>query len=385
MITQEAKDAVLTERLNAIHEGDEVKNVFVPFGTLGAEMIAKLPSVDGSILVMSDAGLLVAMLRRLKSEGRDRSNVQFVCHTEALQDLGQSLGVRTTLVRYNSLQDWIRKADMGLKFDIVVGNPPYSKGMHMKFLDLAFEALSQGGRLVFVHPSTNFISLKALNQSHTKTAIKVKKHIRRLTLINGNPTFNAKFFVPCSITELDKGYDNLGKIAVTTADGVDHLFDSLDDVNQFGNLHELFSLLKKVRGVRTMWDVALDPIKAKYCVSFTSIRGNVSKDQTNMVADDFWTVVGDHVKVETDQMFPDFAFWFKTKIEGENFIKYLKTNFVRRLLSLFKINQHLNTGELAIIPWMDFTGEWSDEKLAKHFKLSVAEVAFINKMPKYHG
>lgn len=160
MITQEAKDLVLAERLIAMHEGDEVKSVYVPFRTLGAEMIAKLPSMDGSILVLSDAGLLVAVIRRLKVEGRDHSNVQFVCHTEALQELGRVLGVKTILISYNQINEWIAKANMGMKFDIVVGNPPYqgvdgsSDKLWKPFVTMMSDALVEGGLLAFVTPSS---------------------------------------------------------------------------------------------------------------------------------------------------------------------------------------------------------------------------------------
>jgi dTDP-glucose pyrophosphorylase len=42
-------------------------------------------------------------------------------------------------------------------------------------------------------------------------------------------------------------------------------------------------------------------------------------------------------------------------------------------------------GELEIIPWLDFTQEWTDEKLYKEFNLTEEEIKFIEKhIPKYY-
>jgi hypothetical protein len=37
----------------------------------------------------------------------------------------------------------------------------------------------------------------------------------------------------------------------------------------------------------------------------------------------------------------------------------------------------MDSGELKAVPYMDFSQEWTDEKLYKYFKLSKEEVQFI--------
>lgn len=156
----DAKNRVLTERLTALYEVDEVKPVFTPFLTLGKEMIDRLPSVSGSILVLSDAGLLVAVLRRLKAEGRNFTKVQFIAHTEQVHTFVQGLGVASRLIGYNKLQDWFKEAEMGLKFDIVVGNPPYqgadgsSDKLWKPITVGCFSSLSDGGYLALITPAS---------------------------------------------------------------------------------------------------------------------------------------------------------------------------------------------------------------------------------------
>ena len=156
---RKAHDHLLNEMLVKAYDGDTLKEVYVPFEILGAEMISKLPSVDGSILVISDAGLLVAILRRLKAEGRSFDRVTFLCHTQALQKLGQDLRVKTILIEYNALSEWLKGEDMGMKFDIVVGNPPYSEKakasdkLWAKFTLKALELMTPSGQLGFITPS----------------------------------------------------------------------------------------------------------------------------------------------------------------------------------------------------------------------------------------
>jgi hypothetical protein len=142
--------------LDALHANDSVKPVYAPFETLGADMVSRLPSVQGEILVISDAGLLVAVLQRLRRERLTFSKVRFLCHTEALQNFGSQLGVHTTLVCYNDLHAWFKEARM--EFDIVLQNPPYRYGMdksfYTKFIALGFNLLKEGGVMCAVTPHT---------------------------------------------------------------------------------------------------------------------------------------------------------------------------------------------------------------------------------------
>jgi hypothetical protein len=40
---------------------------------------------------------------------------------------------------------------------------------------------------------------------------------------------------------------------------------------------------------------------------------------------------------------------------------------------------------MSLIPWLDFSREWTDEDLIKEFELTKEEVDFINKhIPKYY-
>jgi hypothetical protein len=51
-------------------------------------------------------------------------------------------------------------------------------------------------------------------------------------------------------------------------------------------------------------------------------------------------------------------------------------------LALSKTNTTLFNGELKSIPWLDFTQEWTDEKLYSRFNITEEEQSFIKEIIK---
>ncbi len=80
------------------------------------------------------------------------------------------------------------------------------------------------------------------------------------------------------------------------------------------------------------------------------------------------------------------TFAFNTEQEMQNFIQYLQTDFARFCLTFFKNSQNLHRGELEIVPWLDFTEEWDDEKLFDKFDVSQELQDYIREfLPDFHG
>lgn len=165
-------ESIQTE-LDAVHAHDQVKPVCVPFYTLGTEIVSKLPPTNGTVLVISDLGLLVAVLRKYKSE-----QVTFVAHTPEQEAFSQNLAVKTWQVGYNDPIKHLEKLCMGLKFDIIVGNPPYQDPsqpagkLWARFILAVVPYLSDRGSLAFVTP---VMWLTASLPSANKLREKLKK------------------------------------------------------------------------------------------------------------------------------------------------------------------------------------------------------------------
>ena len=73
---------------------------------------------------------------------------------------------------------------------------------------------------------------------------------------------------------------------------------------------------------------------------------------------------------------------YKTIIESQNLEAYLKTKFVRFLISLRKNTQDLTKSRFSFVPQLDMSVKWTDEKLYKRYALSKQEIDFIEIMIK---
>jgi len=68
---------------------------------------------------------------------------------------------------------------------------------------------------------------------------------------------------------------------------------------------------------------------------------------------------------------------FDTEQMALRYADYLRTRFVRFLVSLRKATQHANRGVYAFVPDVPLTHDWTDEKLYKRYEFTKEEVAFI--------
>jgi len=166
----------LKARISEAIKSDTTKNVVVPFDTLGKEMIKNMNRagrrslLEGNILVVSDIGLLVAVLSFLDENERSSKHVKFIAHTKEVFDFANQLGVHSKLVPYDKLNLFF-KCDKGynyvtatgiiMKFDVVIGNPPYNPPSSAasgeiiwdKFVIHCWTILSENGYISFVTPS----------------------------------------------------------------------------------------------------------------------------------------------------------------------------------------------------------------------------------------
>ena len=68
---------------------------------------------------------------------------------------------------------------------------------------------------------------------------------------------------------------------------------------------------------------------------------------------------------------------YKTEEEARNLLTYMKTRLFRFLMSLFMYSHGITRDTFAYVPILDMTKTWTDEKLAKRYKLNAEEVAFV--------
>jgi len=78
------------------------------------------------------------------------------------------------------------------------------------------------------------------------------------------------------------------------------------------------------------------------------------------------------------------AGYFETELEASRFAKYLRTRFVRFLVSLRKHTQHATSGVYAFVPDISVDQEWTDPILYKRYGLNEAEISFIESRVAEH-
>ncbi len=71
---------------------------------------------------------------------------------------------------------------------------------------------------------------------------------------------------------------------------------------------------------------------------------------------------------------------FDSKAKAKVFASYLRTQFVRFLISLQKYTQHLYSERFSFVPDLPMNQTWTDEKLYKKYGLTKEEVAFVESM-----
>ncbi len=74
--------------------------------------------------------------------------------------------------------------------------------------------------------------------------------------------------------------------------------------------------------------------------------------------------------------------YFKSQVEAENAITYLKTRFFRYLVSIKKRTQDNPRDVFQFVPLQDFSKAWTDSELYKKYSLSRADIEYIESMIK---
>jgi hypothetical protein len=284
-----------------------------------------------------------------------------------------------------------------MKFDVVFSNPPYNRGIDIKILN---EMLDITDELVAVHPSTWLLDLKNNTKSYIQFKQKISNTTSSLELFNGNSVFDIQLFLPCLITHINKNHE--GKIGVNFFNEY-YTVENIDDVTIHGKMWNdlvkpfYIKINEYLISHTNIWNYNIKTINYdKHHCQLAAIRGtpNRSKGAVTMVLDDFYTMVmknsDDNKGIRQPNLDkpgnPTPTFEFNTEIERDNFINYLKTDFARFCLSLLKNNGHLSSGEMDLIPWMDFTEEWDDDKLFKKFNVSQELQDYIKDfLPDFHG
>lgn len=273
-----------------------------------------------------------------------------------------------------------------MKFDVVLGNPPFKSSLHLLFVQLALNITKSDGKVLFVHPANWLLTHKDECMLPAKNIRKkIYSTAKSFTVFNGNPVFKIKMTRPCVISLLDKEYSTEQVVVESRITKRKDIYPNLNAVNKFGNIKEYYSARDKILSITkkdNLWNHIED--EGIWRVPIPRATGSSLPDP-KMYENDFFTFITRDVK-PTKQLESSYNPGFSTKEMAENFIAYLKTNIARFALAINKSSLDLIRKQLKTIPWLDFSEQWTNEKLIKEFKLTDEECLFIETIiPVYYS
>ena len=261
-----------------------------------------------------------------------------------------------------------------MKFDICVGNPPYSKNFHLKIINTVINHLTEDGVASFIHPARWYEDpLAEIKKNSDKVKFKdIVSKIENVKMMD--PLSVYKHFKIISNGDLMISYmkkNNTHKVELYD-DTFKNGFDTILKYSLKHNLNNVIDencidgwrvLIKRVLAAKTE-NGRMDKYARIDCLK---VVPNISVFYNGKTKDGLdWTETfnsGDKKKEKGTPM--QKSIQFKSEEEANNFSTSCHTNFFMNCMYLFRFGID---APLAYLPWMeDYSHPWTDEDYCKFF------------------
>ena len=270
------------------------------------------------------------------------------------------------------------------KINISLGNPPYNQMIDMLFLQKSYKI---SDRVLYVHPSTWLLDEKGKQKKFTDTKELIKDSLESIELFNGNKIFGVQLFIPCVFTYVNKNKIDDDIKCIDKINDIELTYKNIYQINKYSDIEIYPNIKEKILKICEVDNLLNHKNKKNgdFFVNISQIRGHVNlNSDKEMLLNDFYTLITRDEMV-SGCISKHIFFSFTTQKESENFIKYLKSDFCRFSLSIYKNNSQLDRGELKSIPWLDYSKEINEIDILKRLNISENEIDFIkSKIPSYY-
>lgn len=290
-----------------------------------------------------------------------------------------------------------------LKFDLVMGNPPYNKkfsnaGASPLYHEFVEKCIDDCKYLTFIIPSRWFSGGKGL--SRFRKMMLNRKDLKYIVHIDdANEVFDSSVEIKGGVNYFLKDHKHNGKCSfngnLVNLSKYDVLTDFngisiVEKVRKLPSITELYvgrffkietnNTLLQSKG-KTLCYVSLEKSKNRKLYINYELQPNmkfwkvVTTEAAHKAGSGFGTIfIGDPNSVHTGSYI---SFKLKTKQEAESLLSYLHTRFANYLLSLRKSSQHISEHTCKWIPLVPLDKTWDNNQVYNFFKLTEKEINII--------
>ncbi len=365
---------------NFVEKCGSIQTIHTPESLVEKMIDIAKPGIDDKILVMFNVEFVIA----LKNMGC--KNITYFSDSERMTNLVEKMYINNIgnseveVVYMENFKKEFRNLSKileNMKFDLIISNPPYNQNLDLKILKEIYDI---GEKICFVHPAGWLYDNKRKSKLYNDVRELVKEHFISYEKIDD---VNKLFGICLSYSDVFITLLNKKETGV---------INKIYDIDIHGNSETYKSLKNKILSYNnTLNDKVTTSINMDSIIYRVSLSGIGRHTNPRYEGDNVSGAYAFIPKTIQEECFginsnKYLKFLFDTETEMINFKDYLKTKIARFCLSIYKINQHTDSGELASVPCMPtYTRPWTDEDVAKELGLTDEELAWaINWIPDYY-
>lgn len=277
-----------------------------------------------------------------------------------------------------------KNKDYEMKFDVIVGNPPYNgkAALHQQFFNKCYDLLEDDGVMAFIQPATTYFNKKTNQKDAVDTMQEiVKTNYCEVEIENPEIFENAGIQNDLSITYLTKTKKSSTAIdKITYKNGNTYTNVPLEDISMtqidpvvYATMRTKYENYIKANGCL---EDKISKVTGELKASLGKIRGTRPTD------DDFYTFIPLRGNRDGygDSTSSGFGVKIVSKKEVEFVYDYLESYVARFGLALLKFSQNTANKEFALVPLVEFDKKYSDADLCKLIGLTTDEFLEIKKV-----
>ncbi len=332
---------------------------------------------------MAGGQFVGAIEKRLREYGHSKKNI-----AKRVFGFGTSQLRINFAVNKNGLHGKYRVKDFlgtntRMKFDIVVGNPPYGDRtnihLHLDFLEKCLEISNE--KVLMIHPITWALYSLKYDSQDKKYSPKLKNRlgnrVEKIVILNPNAFFpSIQKFSPAGITILDVNKTSSEVIVENWITGETETFSSSHEINLISSDPIFFKIWEKIQNYPEKIHDRLGS-NGKYFVNMPKVIGHVNKKPAGwMFKSDFhrFTYVEDSGRIFSSPK--NQSIGFAKKKDAISFSLFLETELAKFCLMAIKLDSMLSGGPLRFVPFI------LDEDVYSEIGLTKKEISFIEKTVK---